>query len=68
MFFLNLLRVESIFLIKDSERGSSLRFKWHRLSVILLLVYSSGINVSLFTVSSGKSLDIILLLVLFFKL
>ena len=33
VFFLNLLRVESIFLIKDSERGSSLRFKWHRLSV-----------------------------------
>ena len=33
MFFLTLLRVESIFLIKDSERGSNMRFKRHRILV-----------------------------------
>ena len=60
VFFLNRLRVESIFLM-GNERGSSLGFKWHRLPVILLLVYFSGINVCLFIVSSGISIHFIII-------
>ena len=39
VFFLNLLGMKSSFLNKDGERGTCFSFKWHKHSMIFLLMY-----------------------------